>query len=938
MNDLFNLDALHQQAQHYANDLAQKQAAKGFSFIKLHCYTDQDGTPIYWKIRLKNLATGEKWIRSFASGEHGFVMKEPEDYKAAYPDGNGKKPLYALDRISQAPADAEVWIFEGEQKADLANDLGLCATTCGGSQSINRTHLEPLAGRNVVIWPDNDEAGTSYLDNLGEALTALGCKVQTIDLEPLELPQKGDIVDWVEIRTKKDLDTDGSDIEVLERMSFELPEEQPAQANHTPNHAKHLAEPMKWEDGHFHVLEDGIFFIDEDRNGNQYTRFISSPILVIAKTRDDSSNNWGVLLQWLDDNKVKHTQALSMELFQTDGAELRKALAYQGVTISTNSKGRNLFSDYLANYPTAMRALCVDRVGWHGEVFVLPHERIGQSSNGDLIVYQANHGLDNRYQSKGTLEQWRSNVAQLVQNHSKLVFALCTAFAGQLLDPLNQQGGGFHIKGGSSKGKSTALNLACSVWGNPKHFYRTWRATGNALEHTAYMHNDSFLVLDEIGEIANPKELGNIVYMLSNGLGKGRMTKQITAKPVHQWKVIFLSSGEKSLKEIMQEQGQKTKLGQEIRLADIDIDESEYGIFDCLDFAEDGAKQSIELASRLNQSYGVAGIAWLNYLTSNKAERIGEARELLEQYRQALTLNQSQGHIVRVANYFALVATAGEMAASAGITGWEAGTAFNAVQMVFNQWLGGFDQIGNFEDREILAHVRAFFEANETSRFEAVTPDPDHMERINNRVGYWKMENGEKIFYVLPEQFKNELCKGYDSRKVARALLAHNLLEHDTGKSIKTVRLPCRKNAVKVYAIRESIFSQETDIFEGNKGNKGNNPVNKGFEHVTQAKTEKVTRVTNEVTDDKNISVLPMLPNQNKKGNSEKISNINDVTHVTHVTQEKQHSRDLLGEPVHPEAAKQEQPIPKKQAKAKPPQPELVPANDDTLDLFGGML
>ncbi len=700
----------------------------------------------------------------------------------------------------------------------------------------------------------------------------------------------------------------------------------------------HLAKPMKWEDGHFHILEDGIFFIDEDKNGNQYKRFISSPILVIAKTRDDTSNNWGVLLEWVDDNSIRHTQALSMELFQTDGAELRKALAYQGVTISTNSKGRNLFSDYLANYPTVTRALCVDRVGWHGEVFVLPHERIGQSSNGDLIVYQANHGLDNRYQSKGTLEQWRSDVAQLVQNHSKLIFALCAAFAGQLLDPLNQQGGGFHIKGGSSKGKSTALNLACSVWGNPKHFYRTWRATGNALEHTAYMHNDSFLVLDEIGEIANPKELGNIVYMLSNGLGKGRMTKQITAKPIHQWKVIFLSSGEKSLKEIMQEQGQKTKLGQEIRLADIDIDESEYGIFDSIDFAEDGAKQSIELASRLNQSYGVAGIAWINYLTSNKAERISEARELLEQYRQALTLNQSQGHIVRVANYFALVATAGELATRANITGWPTGAAFNAVQMVFNQWLGGFDQVGNFEDREILAHVRAFFEANETSRFEAVTPDTDHMERINNRVGYWKMENGEKIFYVLPEQFKNELCKGYDSRKVTRALLAHNLLEHDTGKSIKTVRLPCRKNAVKVYAIRESIFSQETDIFEGNKGNKGNSPVNKGFERVTQAKTEKVTRVTNEVTEDKNIPVLPMLPNQNQKGNNEKVININNVTHVTHVTQEKQHSRDLLGEPVHPEPAKQEQPTPKKQVKAKPPQPEPVPANDDTLDLFGGML
>ena len=570
----------------------------------------------------------------------------------------------------------------------------------------------------------------------------------------------------------------------------------------------HLAKPMKWENGHFHITKDGLYFVDEDKNGISHKRFISSPVLVVAKTRDNSSNNWGVLLKWKDDNEVEHTQALSMELFQTDGADLRKALSYQGVMIAPDQRARNLFQCYLMSYQTGQYALCVDRVGWHDDVFVLPHEQIGQS-NGDLIVYQANNALDNRYQSKGTLSEWRSNVAQVVENHSLLVFSLCTAFAGQLLDPLNQQGGGFHIKGGSSKGKSTALNLASSVWGNPKKFYRTWRATGNALENTAYMHNDSFLVLDEIGEIANPKELGNVVYMLANGLGKGRMTKQITAKPMHQWNVIFLSSGEKSLKDIMTEQGQKTKLGQEIRLADIDIDQSEYGVFDCIDFAEDGAKQAIELSKRMAGCYGVAGIAWLEYLTSNKAERVGEAMELLEQYRQALTANQSQGHIVRVANYFALVATAGELATKANITGWKTGTALNAVQKVFNQWLGSFEQVGDYENREIVAHVKAFFEANESSRFEAITPDPDHIERINNRVGYWKIESGEKIFYVLPEQFKNEVCKGYDSRKAARALLAYNLLEHDTGKTSKTARIPSKKNVVKVYAVKEAIFSWE---------------------------------------------------------------------------------------------------------------------------------
>ena len=531
----------------------------------------------------------------------------------------------------------------------------------------------------------------------------------------------------------------------------------------------HLAKPMKWENGHFHITKDGLYFVDEDKNGISHKRFISSPVLVVAKTRDDSSNNWGVLLKWKDDNEIEHTQALSMELFQTDGADLRKALSYQGVMIAPDQRARNLFQCYLMSYQTGQYALCVDRVGWHDDVFVLPHKQIGQSSS-DLIVYQANNALDNRYQSKGTLEQWRSNVAQLAENHSLLAFSLCTAFAGQLLDPLNQQGGGFHVKGGSSKGKSTALNLASSVWGNPKQFYRTWRATGNALEHTAYMHNDSFLVLDEIGDIANPKELGNIVYMLANGIGKGRMTKQITAKPMHQWNVIFLSSGEKSLKDIMNEQGQKTKLGQEIRLADIDIDQSKCGIVECIDFAEDAPKQAIELSKRMADCYGVAGIAWLEYLTSNKSKRMDEARELLDQYRQVLTVNQSQGHIVRVANYFALVATAGELATKANITGWKTGTAFNAVQKVFNQWLGSFEQVGDYENREIVTHVKAFFEANESSRFEAITPDPDHIERINNRVGYWKIENGEKIFYVLPEQFKNEVCKGYGKHPANTAL------------------------------------------------------------------------------------------------------------------------------------------------------------------------
>ncbi|WP_180081237.1 DUF927 domain-containing protein [Acinetobacter sp. YH12201] len=571
----------------------------------------------------------------------------------------------------------------------------------------------------------------------------------------------------------------------------------------------HLAKPFKYGDGVFHLLENGLYYIEQTKE-DELRRYISSPINVLAQTRDTTNNAWGRLLEWYDADGVKHTQALSMELFQSDGVELRKALAYQGVIIAPDGRARNLLQSYLMSYPTDARALCVDRVGWHDNIFVLPNKQIGQHENGDSIVYQTAQGVDSNYQSNGTLEQWQNNISIPIATHSKLVVALSSAFAGQLLAPLEQQNGaGVHFKGQSSKGKTTALYVGCSVWGKPSKYHKTWKSTGNALEHTAYMHNDGFLALDEIGEVTNPKELGNIVYMLANGKGKGRMTKQITAKPSYDWKVIFLSTGEKSLKEIMQESGQKTKLGQEIRLIDIDISHSEHGLFDQVDFAESAAKQSRLLVERSNQSYGVAGMEWLKYLTSDKESTTNQAKQLLEQYNLELVASHSQGHIVRVANAFALIAAAGEIATQAGITGWKSGTAFNAVKAVFNEWVNDFEYVGDYENREYILQVKAFFEANESSRFESITPDPEYIEKIINRVGYWKIENGEKLFLVLPEQFKNEVCKSLDSRKVAKALLIQELLEHDTGKNTKTVRLPSRSKSIRVYAVKEAIFSWE---------------------------------------------------------------------------------------------------------------------------------
>jgi uncharacterized protein (DUF927 family) len=106
---------------------------------------------------------------------------------------------------------------------------------------------------------------------------------------------------------------------------------------------------------------------------------------------------------------------------------------------------------------------------------------------------------------------------------------------------------------------------------------------------------------------------------------------------------MFLSTGEESLKQIMEQHGQRTKLGQEIRLLDIDVDSSPYGVFDQIDFAQDGAKQSRLLTERSNQYYGVAGIAWLEYLTSHKDAVTKQAKQLLKQYQHDLSKHYPEG-------------------------------------------------------------------------------------------------------------------------------------------------------------------------------------------------------------------------------------------------------------------------------------------------------
>jgi hypothetical protein len=162
--------------------------AKGYRREALHEYTDRNGNPLYYRIRVKHPETGDKWIRPMKLDGDKYVLGEPEFSKG--------KPLYRLHQLCLRPNE-RVNLVEGEKCVDVLEKLGLLATTSGAADSFENADWSVLAGRDVDIWTDNDEAGRRYAAGATAKLLALGCNVTHIAILELGLPPKGDCVDWL---------------------------------------------------------------------------------------------------------------------------------------------------------------------------------------------------------------------------------------------------------------------------------------------------------------------------------------------------------------------------------------------------------------------------------------------------------------------------------------------------------------------------------------------------------------------------------------------------------------------------------------------------------------------------------------------------------------------------------------------------------------------
>ena len=224
----------------------------------------------------------------------------------------------------------------------------------------------------------------------------------------------------------------------------------------------------------------------------------------------------------------------------------------------------------------------------------------------------------------------------------------------------------------------------------------------------------------------------------------------------------------------MQDAGQKTATGQELRIPDIPIDAGAgMGGIESLHHFDTPGDLVSAITSAAMDTHGEPGIAFLEALSQSKPLMRERVRDLVDEFTAHNLPQGADGQIQRVVRRFGLVAAAGHLATFWGITGWSASEAWDAAATCCKAWLRetGGTTTRNREEIRALEQVRAFIEEHGPNRFLPTGLDPDKLIVRGEVAGYRHATLDGFEWWVLKSTFKNEVCKGLDARRVERLLI-----------------------------------------------------------------------------------------------------------------------------------------------------------------------
>jgi uncharacterized protein (DUF927 family) len=565
--------------------------------------------------------------------------------------------------------------------------------------------------------------------------------------------------------------------------------------------------------GRYIVKDDGDYLLQTNKDDSTEEVFFCTRLEPLGIARTSGGSDYTLVLELTDlDRRTKTWLLPQTTIFRSGGEEARVEFVRQGGAFGPGIRERTGFADLLKSFVRHPRHLpritLAERTGWISNAeqaaFVLPDRTVGTLGKEQVLLPNPGDGAPD-YTPQGSVGDWRQSIGRYCSGNSRLLFACALCLAAPLAHLRGLGGGGFNLVGSSSCGKTTALHVAASVAGSPASLLKTCDNTANAFESTAGQHNDGALFLDELGQ-AHPEAIGQVIYKLAGGIGRGRADHHGNARERRQWRILFLTTGETDLASMMNSTGRRAFTGQELRLADIEADSGKgWGLFECLHDFDNPASLSDYLRHAASEHYGVVLNGYLARLVEEvsdpqrKADLLRWIAEVEQQFMAQAVPPAASGQVHRVAARFALVAAGGELGTKYGQTGWRVGEVLEATVACFNSWLDRRGTAGLGEVDQLLHQVGAFFERYGEARFQPMeskargTPPPNRAGfRRSVQVGHTLDPEATAFeYFVLPSAFKEELCSGFDPRWAAKVLTDKGLLRPDSGgKSTSPHRLP----------------------------------------------------------------------------------------------------------------------------------------------------
>jgi hypothetical protein len=314
----------------------------------------------------------------------------------------------------------------------------------------------------------------------------------------------------------------------------------------------------------------------------------------------------------------------------TSREEFRKQMSMQGVAVTKMDKLMTYMTTWINELQATTKAdKARTQFGWTDDshnAFVVGNQEISRNGVKSNPPSQATAGLMNAFKPKGSLEQWK-NVANFYNREGFELhqYIVATSFGSPLMALMPVACSGFHVHSkDTGLGKTTAMYVGASVWGNPKQLVVEAKDTRNSVMLRGEVYKNLPLYIDELTN-GKGQQLSDLVYQLSSGKQRNRMsgnsnTERTRGEP---WSLLSISTGNTSVIERIStvKNAPKAEAARMLETKAVKL------------FDESKTKHlTDDFATRAENIYGTAGVIYMQWVMDN----IQEVQRLLKEVQHKI--------------------------------------------------------------------------------------------------------------------------------------------------------------------------------------------------------------------------------------------------------------------------------------------------------------